>query len=90
MNTAWDPKKAEINFQKHKIRCSDAEGVFFDPYALTIEEQSSWGEKRFVTVGADTFGRIVVVVYTYRGETIRLISARKATSGERQQYEKGI
>lgn len=90
MDVAWDPKKADTNFRKHKIRFSDAEAVFFDPIALTIEDQDVKQEKRFVSVGSDMLGRILVVVYTYRGETIRIISARKATSRERKYYEKGI
>jgi len=50
----------------------------------------SEGEQRFVTVGMDALGRILIVVYTYRGEDIRLISARSATKSERMQYEEGI
>jgi uncharacterized DUF497 family protein len=90
MDVTWDPKKAESNFQKHKVRFSDAETVLFDPLALTIHDQDVDGEQRFVTVGSDAIGRILVTVYTYRGSTIRLISARKATPTERRQYEKGI
>jgi uncharacterized DUF497 family protein len=90
MDVTWDPKKADTNFRKHKIRFSDAEAVLFDPMALTISDQDVKQEKRFVSVGSDMLGRILVVVYTYRGETIRIISARKATSRERKYYEKGI
>ena len=90
MEITWDPHKAEINFKKHKIRFSDAETVLFDPFALTLEDQVISSEQRFVTVGADTIGRIIAVVYSYRMDTIRLISARKATPNERKQYEKGI
>jgi len=90
MEITWDPKKAETNFRKHKVRFSDAETVLYDPMALTLEEQGISGEQRFVTVGSDAIGRIVVVVYTYRGHSLRLISARKATPSERRQYEEGI
>ncbi len=90
MDAIWDPKKADTNFRKHKIRFSDAEAVLFDPLALTIEDQGIKQERRFVSVGSDTLGRILVVVYTYRRETIRIISARRATSKERKYYEKGI
>ena len=86
----WDPKKAESNFRKHRVRFSDAETVLFDPLALTLNYQDVDGEQRFVTVGSDAIGRIIVTVYTYRGEKIRIISARKATATERKQYEKGI
>lgn len=90
MYVTWDPDKAEINFKKHKIRFSDAETVLYDPFAMTLEEQDVATEQRFVTVGSDGAGRIVVVIYSYRIDTIRLISARKATPKERKQYEKGI
>ena len=72
------------------MRFSDAETVLFDPNALTREDIESEGEQRFVTVGMDSGGRILIVIYTYRGEDIRLISARSATKRERKQYEEGI
>jgi uncharacterized DUF497 family protein len=84
------PQKAEANFRKHRIRFSDAETVLFDPMTLTIENQSIDQERRFLSVGSDAVGRILVIVYAYHGDTIRLISARKATSKERKYYEKGI
>ena len=90
MDVVWDPKKARENLKKHGVRFSDAETVLFDPNALTREDMESEGEQRFVTVGMDTLGHILVVVYTYRGEDIRLISARFATKRERMQYEEGI
>ena len=90
MDITWDPKKAEINFKKHGIRFSDAEMVLYDPFAMTLEEHVVAGEQRFVTVGSDAVGRIIAMVYSYRADTIRLISARKATTTERKQYEKGI
>ena len=90
MRIRWDPQKAEANFRKHRIRFSDAETVLFDPMTLTIENQIIDQEQRFLSVGSDAVGRILVIVYTYHGDTIRLISARKATSKERKYYEKGI
>lgn len=90
MDVVWDPEKARENLKKHGVRFSDAETVLFDPSALTREDMESEGEQRFVTVGMDTLGHILVVVYTYRGEDIRLISARFATKRERMQYEEGI
>lgn len=57
-----------------------------DEEALTFADDDIAEEERFVTLGADLFGRILVVVYTWRGDTIRLISARKATPRERKQY----
>ena len=90
MRIRWDPQKAEANFRKHRIRFSDTETVLFDPMTLTIENQIIDQEQRFLSVGSDAVGRILVIVYTYHGDTIRLISARKATSKERKYYEKGI
>lgn len=90
MEITWDPNKAKINSQKHGIQFSDAESVLFDPYAATVEDTSSKGEQRHVTVGMDALGRILVVVFTYRGNGIRLISARHATKKERRCYETGI
>ncbi len=90
MKIIWDPNKAEINYKKHKIKFSDAEMVLYDQFAMTLEEQVVASEQRFVTIGTDAVGRIVLVVYSYRKDTIRLISARKATPKERKQYEKGI
>lgn len=86
----WDPEKAKLNLRKHGIHFSDAEGVLFDPYALTEEDKAAEGEQRYVTIGLDPLGRVLVVVYTYRGDDIRLISARRATRKERRSYEEGI
>jgi len=90
MRILWDPEKAKLNFRKHKVRFSDAEFVLFDPMALTREDEGTYDEQRFVSIGRDATDRIVVVVYTYRGEDIRLISARRATPKERKSYEEGI
>lgn len=85
-----DRAKAKNNFQKHKVRFSDVEIVLSDPMALTVEDHDVEGEKRFVTVGSDSIGRIILVVYTYRNDEVRLISARKTTHSERKLYEEGI
>lgn len=90
MRVVWDPRKARTNLRKHGVRFSDAEGALFDPDALTAEDPTAEGEQRFVTIGMDHLARVLVVVYTYRGEDLRLISARRATRKERQQYEAGI
>ncbi|MFQ5668562.1 MAG: BrnT family toxin [Candidatus Binatia bacterium] len=82
MQVVWDPPKAELNQRKHGVRFSDAEGVLYDPHAITGEDKGTQGERRYV-------GRVLVVVYTYRGDSIRLISARRATRGERRSYEEG-
>lgn len=87
MNFEFDPAKNRLNITKHGINLADVEAVFYDPNALTIEDRDH-DEQRFVTIGDDGIGRILVVCYTYRGEkTIRLISARKAKPHERKDYE---
>ncbi len=85
----WDKSKATQNEKKHGILFADTFGVFEDPNALTFEITVR-GEERYVTAGMDGFGRILVVVYTWRGESIRIISARKATRSEVRQYESEI
>ena len=82
----WDPTKARINLRKHSIDFADAATVFSDDFALTIEDEHST-EDRFVTIGMDALGRLLVVVFTWRGQIIRIISARKAESYERTEYE---
>jgi uncharacterized DUF497 family protein len=87
MGYQWDPAKARANLQKHDVDFADAVGVFEDEYALTLAEQVRAGEQRFVTLGIDFLGRVIVVVYAYRQDDIRLISARSATRQERKTYE---
>lgn len=88
MSYQWDPGKAASNREKHGVDFADAVGVFEDEWALTIKEQYVAGEQRFVTMGMDSLGRVLVVVYTYRNDDIRLISARTATKGEKGEYER--
>ncbi len=90
MDITWDPVKAHSNIGKHGVAFSDAEPVLFDPYGITTEDDLSESEQRFITIGIDALGRILVVVYTYRGESIRLISARPATKQEQKDYETRI
>ena len=66
------------------------EPTFYDQYAISMPDPGASTEERFVLVGMDAMGRIVVVVYTYRGDSIRIISARRATISERKIYEEGI
>jgi len=82
----WDKDKARRNETKHGISFADTFGVFEDPNALTLDREVD-GEERFVTIGVDGFGRLLVVAYAWRGENIRIISARKATRSEVRQYE---
>ena len=85
MGYEWDPDKAKQNIRKHGIAFADAVSVFFDDSAITVEDNNP-DEVRFVTLGMDAFGHVLVVVYTWRGDSNRLISARKATEKERKQY----
>jgi uncharacterized protein len=82
----WDESKAKENKSKHGISFADTFAVFDDPNAVTVGDFQR-GEQRYVTVGMDAFGRILVVVYMWRGEDIRIISARKAVRYEVRQYE---
>lgn len=82
----FDPTKARANFTKHKVSFAHAEQALRDPVAVTIEDPDAEAEQRFITLGMDALGRILVVVYTLRGDRVRLISARKASRGEAIQY----
>ena len=82
--------KPGINKQKHGVSFLDAASVFDDPEALGMEEQDVGEEEREVILGVDNLGRILVVVYTQRGDKIRIISARKATGKEVKEYESRI
>jgi uncharacterized protein len=86
MSYQWDPAKARRNQEKHGVRFADAVAVFMDDRAITVEDLFT-AEEGFITLGMDALGRILVVVFTYRGDEIRLISARMATISERRQYE---
>lgn len=84
----WDPSKAAANVRKHGVRFAEAVGVFSDDYAITIEDtESDPHERRLVTLGMGIKGRVLTVVYSYRGENIRFISARPASKLEREHYE---
>ena len=82
----FDPAKARTNLAKHKVSFAHAEQVLRDPNAVTMEDPDAQDELRFVTLGMDSLGRILVVVHTPRGDRVRLISARKASRDEAGQY----
>lgn len=86
MDIEFDPVKAAANFRKHKVSFAHAEQALRDSFAFTIEDPDSENEQRFITLGMDALGRILVVVHTWRGESTRLISARKASRSEAEQY----
>jgi uncharacterized DUF497 family protein len=84
----WDPAKAAANRRKHRVSFADTVPVFEDPRAMTVDDPHP-SESRFVTVGLDALGRVLVVSWTSRESAIRIISVRKATRQERRQYEEG-
>ena len=88
MDFEWDPKKADVNLTKHGVDFADAVAVFTDDRAITIQEISSEDEERWVTIGLDALGMLIDVVYTWRGDRIRIISAWKASKTEQEQYGK--
>lgn len=90
MTVEFDPKKNIANLSKHGLSLSDGDGVLNDPLAVTLEDASSQGEQRWVTLGMNVFGTLCVVIHTRRLNNIRIISVRKATTKERRDYEKGI
>jgi len=86
VDVEFDPAKARANLRKHRVRFADAEQALRDRFAVTIDDPDAEDEQRFVTLGMDTLGRVLVVVHTARGDRVRLISARKASKGEVEQY----
>ena len=90
MSPVFDPEKNAANIAKHGVSLADGDGVLLDPLAVTIEDSAALDELRWITVGANSLGSLTVVVWTERGEEIRLISVRPATPKERRAYEKGI
>ncbi|MCU0291609.1 MAG: BrnT family toxin [Thermoanaerobaculaceae bacterium] len=85
----WDPTKAALNLAKHGVSFADAAVALEDELALTMPDPGFHDEERFITLARDPTGTVLVVVYTWRSERLRQISARKATRRERQQYEEG-
>ena len=87
MKFQFDPAKAKDNLRKHKVSFADAEGVFYDPLTIHSEDPYSKNEERFIAVGMGSASQILVVVYTFRSEEIRLVSVRRATRREVKDYE---
>ena len=84
----WDTRKADANFRKHEVRFAEAFSVFEDSFAITIpDDASDPHEERFVSIGTGAKQRVLVVVYCYREQNIRIISARPAEAQERWHYE---
>lgn len=84
----WDDAKAQANLKKHKIDFEEATSIFNDPFSITIHDPDhSLDEERFIELGMSSKSRILIVVYTEQGGTIRIISSRKANPTERRRYE---
>lgn len=86
MEIEFDSAKAASNLRKHGVSFAHAESALRDTRALTVEDPDAEGEPRFVTLGMDALGRILVVIHTPRSERLRIISARKASPKECNDY----
>jgi hypothetical protein len=87
----WDPGKSKANETVHGVSFSEAATVFDDDHVLTSEDADAIGERRYVTLGLSATGRLLVVVYTWRGpNTIRLISGWRANARQRKLYAQGL
>ena len=90
MQFEWDPAKAAENLARHGVSFEEAATIFRDTLSVTgPDPDHSVGEERFVTFGVSTSERLLIVGHTERGDIIRIITARLATSGERKIYEEG-
>ena len=84
----WDADKAKSNWDKHKVSFEEGATVFHDLFVATMPDPDhSDDERRYIALGLSVQGRLLVVVYTERGDKTRLISCRKAASVERKAYE---
>jgi len=82
----WDSRKAAANVKKHGVDFADAVTALYDDRAITVRDDEP-NDERYVTIGMDALARVLVVVYAWRGNRPRLISARQATPRERKEYE---
>ncbi len=90
MNFKWNPQKAETNLKKHAISFEEAKTVFDDPlYVDFYDPDHSDNEHRYLIIGRSNKGELLIVSYTELNNTLRLISARKATRKEQKVYENG-
>jgi len=84
----WDKNKAQKNLVKHDVSFVEATTVFLDSLSIAIDDPNhSQSEQRYIIIGYSNRGRLLVVVFVDRGDNIRIISARRATSYERRTYE---
>ena len=85
MEFEWDQRKASTNLRKHAVDFADAATVLYDDRAITLSDDEV-DEQRYITIGTDGLGRVLVVIYTLRGERVRIISARLSNRRERATY----
>ena len=88
MHFEWDRAKADRNVKTRRVSFDEAVTVFYDPLTATFDDPDhSVGERRLITVGNSSRGRLLVVVHVARGDSIRIISARLTTARERKRHE---
>jgi uncharacterized DUF497 family protein len=89
MQFEWDPEKARRNYKKQGVAFDEAVTVFYDPLSATFNDPDhSANEQRFITIGFSSQNRLLVVAYSERRKSTRIISARAATAHERKKHEK--
>ena len=90
MRLEWNARKAAANLRKHGVSFTEAATAFFDPLSATGDDPDhSADERRFVTFGVSSSGRLLVVAYAEHDDAIRIITTRLATRAERELYEEG-
>jgi hypothetical protein len=87
MDYEWDQAKAAANLRKHKVDFADAVLALEDPLARTVRDPDASGEERYVSMGVDPTGRLLVTIFARRKKRIRIISSRRASRAERRHYE---
>ncbi|MDQ5849554.1 MAG: BrnT family toxin [Pseudomonadota bacterium] len=88
MRFSWDPNKDRFNQRDHSVKFQEATTVFGDSLAVTVPDPDhSIGEERFITIGQSSSGNLLVVCHIEQGDTIHIISARRATAHERKDHE---
>ena len=88
MRFNWDKNKAASNLAKHKVSFEEAATVFGNPLSDTFDDPDHWAEEqRFLIIGHSEKGRLLFILHTDDGETVRIISAREPTRTEREAYE---
>ena len=91
MKFIWNRRKNESNIKKHELDFADAFKVFESPMLVNSDERHEYGEERWIGIGLMDANRVVVIVFTEPEEdVVRMISMRKATTEERENYEQEL